>query len=71
VLVVFLILEGRHPEMRAEMPALWRSGLLFAALAAMSGLSLFSVLKELRWRWLPQIATWLLIAGIAAFYVRT
>ena len=70
VLVIFLILEGRHPGMRAELPALWRSGLLFAALAAISGLSLFSVLKELRWRWFAQIATWLVVAGIAAFYVR-
>lgn len=70
VLVIFLILEGRHPEMRAELPALWRSSALFAALAIVSGASLYSVLKSLKWRWIAQIATWLLIAGIAVFYVR-
>lgn len=70
VLVVFLILGGRYPEMRAELPALWRSGALFAALAVVSGASLFSVLKGLRWRWVAQIATWLLVAGITLFYVR-
>jgi hypothetical protein len=70
VLVIFLILEERHPEMRAELPTLWRSGLLFAVLAAVSGASLLSLLKGLRWRWFAQTAMWLLIAGIAVFYVR-
>lgn len=70
VLTVFLILEGRHPEMRAELPALWRSALLFAVFATVSGLSLYSLLKELKWRWIAQIATWLLLIGIAVFYVR-
>jgi hypothetical protein len=70
VTVVFLILRGRHPEMGAELPTLLQSGLLFAGLAAVSGASLFAMLKGLRWRWLAQGAMWLLVAGMAVFYVR-
>ena len=39
-------------------------------LAAVSGASLFAMLKGLRWRWLAQVAMWLLVAGMAIFYVR-
>jgi hypothetical protein len=69
ILVVFLILQGRHPEIGAEIPLLWRSGALFAMLAALSGVSLFGVIKKTRWRCIAQVATWLLVAGITAFYV--
>jgi hypothetical protein len=70
VAVVFLILRARHPQIGAELPALLHSGLLFVLLTAVSGASLFAVLKGLRWRWLAQGAMWLLIAGMAVFYVR-
>jgi hypothetical protein len=70
VAVVFLILRGRHSEIGAELPALLQSGLLFVALTAVSGASLFAMLKGLWWRWLAQWAMWLLVAGIAVFYVR-
>lgn len=68
VLVIFLVLKGRYPEMSGEFPALLRSSVLFAALAGVSGASLFSLLKERRWRWLAQAAMWLVIAGIAVLY---
>ena len=68
VLVVFLVLKGRHPEMVAELPTLVRSGALFTVLAAVSGASLFATLKELPWRWFAQAGMWLVIAGIAALY---
>jgi hypothetical protein len=70
VLVIFLLLSGRHPEMKAELPALWRSALMFTALTAVSGASLLGVLKGLKWRWAALIATLLIIAGMTAFYVR-
>ena len=68
VLVVFLVLKGEHPEMGSELGVLTRSAALFAALAAISGASLFATLKGLRWRWLAQAGTVLVIAGIAALY---
>jgi hypothetical protein len=68
VLVIFLVLKGRYPEMGEEFPALLRSSTLFAALAVVAGSSLFALLKERRWRWLAQAAMWLVVAGIVALY---
>jgi hypothetical protein len=70
VLVIFLLLSGRHPEMQVELPTLWRSALLFGALTAVSGASLLGILRGLKWRWAALFATLLLIAGITVFYVR-
>lgn len=70
VLIIFLVLQGRHPEMRGELPALVRSGALFALLAAVSGASLFAMLKRLHWRWWAQTAMWLVIGVITLLYVR-
>lgn len=68
VLVIFLVLQGQYPQMRAEFPVLVRSSALFALLAGVSGASLIGLLKGRRWRWLAHAAMWLVVAGIAAFY---
>jgi hypothetical protein len=68
VLVIFLILQGQYPQMRAEFPVLVRSSALFALLAAVAGASLFGLLKGRSWRWLAHAAMWLVVAGITAFY---
>ena len=68
VLVIFLVLQGQYPQMRAEFPVLVRSSALFALLAGVSGASLFGLLKGRRWRWLAHAAMWLVVAGIAALY---
>ena len=48
VLVIFLVLQGQYPQMRAEFPVLVRSSALFALLAAVSGASLLGMLKGRR-----------------------
>jgi hypothetical protein len=68
VLVIFLILQGQYPQMRAEFPVLVRSSALFALLAAVSGTSLLGILKGTPWRWMAQTAMWLVVVGIAAIY---
>jgi hypothetical protein len=68
VLVIFLVLQGEYPQMRAEFPVLVRSSALFALLATVSGASLLGLLQGRRWRWLAHTATWLVVAGIAAIY---
>lgn len=68
VLIIFLVLQGQYPQMRAEFPVLVRSSALFALLAGVSGASLIGLLKGRRWRWLAHTAMWLVVAGIAAFY---
>jgi hypothetical protein len=68
VLVIFLILQGQYPQMRAEFPALVRSSVLFALLATVSGASLLGMLKGRPWRWAAHAAMWLVVGGIAAIY---
>lgn len=68
VLVIFLILQGQYPQMRAEFPVLVRSSVLFAVLAAVSGASLLGMLKGRPWRWVAHAAMWLVVVGIAAIY---
>jgi hypothetical protein len=68
VLVIFLILQGQYPQMRAEFPVLVRSSVLFALLAAISGASLLGMLRGRPWRWLAHAAMWLVVVGIAAIY---
>lgn len=68
VLIIFLILQGRHPELAREFGSLLRSGALFATLAGVSGLSLYGTLKGLNWRRLAQAAMWAAIAIVGALY---
>ena len=68
VLVIFLVLQGEYPQMRAEFPVLVRSSALFALLAGVSGASLLGMLKDRRWRWLAHVGMVLVIAGITAIY---
>jgi hypothetical protein len=68
VVIVYLILQQRHPQLTEEFGLLLRSDAVFACLAALSGISLFAMLKGLRWRWIAQLAMWFTVAGIIALY---
>ena len=68
VLVIFLVLQGEYPQMRAEFPVLVRSSALFGLLAGVSGASLLGMLQDRRWRWLAHVSMLLVIAGITAIY---
>ena len=68
VVVIFLVLASQHPELGREFPTLLGNGALFAALTAVSGVSLFGMLKGLRWRWIAQMAMWFTTAGLILFY---
>ncbi|MFL6549294.1 MAG: hypothetical protein ACJ8OJ_11405 [Povalibacter sp.] len=68
VLIIYLVLQGRHPQLAAEFGPLMRSGGLFAALSVASGLSLYSTLKSLQWRRLAQSAMWLTFMLTIALY---
>jgi hypothetical protein len=70
VVVVFIVLQGRHPELAAEFGMLLGSSALFAVLAGISGVSLFAMLKGLRWRWIAQGALWFTLIAIGTFYWR-
>lgn len=68
VLVIYLVLQGRHPQLATEFVPLLRSSGMFAALSVVSGLSLYSSLKGLNWRWTAQTAMWIALAATVAFY---
>jgi hypothetical protein len=68
VVVIFLVLKGDNPALRQEFPALLRGSAAFIVLAAVSGASLWGLLKALKWRWWAQAAMWLAVAGIALLY---
>lgn len=68
VIVIFLVLQGRYPEMLGEFGTLWRSGLVFALMAAVSGASLYATLKRLSWRHAAQGGMWLCLALLVYLY---
>lgn len=68
VVIVYLILEQRHPQLASEFGLLLRSDAVFASLAVVSGISLFAMLKGLRWRWIAQMAMWFTVAATFAWY---
>lgn len=68
VIIIFLVLRGRYPEMLGEFAALLRSGALFALMAAASGTSLYATLKGLKWRHAAQAAMWLCLLALIALY---
>jgi hypothetical protein len=68
VIVIFLVLKGRHPEMIGEFGTLLRSAGLFAVLAGSSGASLFGTLKGSTWRHAAQAAMWLCLVALVILY---
>jgi hypothetical protein len=68
VLIIYLILKGRHPELAQEFAPLLRSAGLFAVLTIVSGASFIAMIRTLRWRWLAQAAMWLTVLLIGALY---
>jgi hypothetical protein len=68
VVIVYLILQQRHPQLAEEFGLLLQSDAVFACLAVISGVSLFAMLKGLRWRWIAQMAMWLTVAATCAWY---
>ena len=68
VLIIFLVLQGKQPQMSAELPVLARASGLFSTLALVAGASLYAMLKALPWRWAAQAAMWSMVAGIALVY---
>jgi hypothetical protein len=68
VLIIYLVLQGRHPQLAAEFGPLVRSSCMFAALSLASGVSLYGTLKNLNWRWAAQVAMWITFAVTVSLY---
>lgn len=68
VIVIFLALKGRYPEMIGEFGPLLRSAGAFVLLAAASGVSLFATLKRMLWRHAAQGGMWLCLSALVILY---
>jgi len=68
VLVVFLLMGSEYPALAREYGALLTSFGLFLALAFVSSYAFVAVLRQGRWRWHAQFATWLTVAILSFHY---
>jgi len=63
VAVVFTWLLPEYPRLDNELPTLWRTLGMFAALTGLAALSFYGQLRMTGWRWVPIIV---LLLGLAA-----
>lgn len=70
-LVVFLVLAGEQPQVRAELPLLATYLAIFSALTAMAALSFIGLARNRPWRRWAQSAMWLALVSLAALYWAT
>jgi hypothetical protein len=68
VLIVFLILAGKHPDLSAELPQLLLSLLAFGLLTAVSAGSFVGQAKGRSWRGWAHAATLVTLAGVVLLY---
>jgi cyanate permease len=68
VIVIFLVLKDRHPELLGEFTTLLQGAGMFALLALASGTSLLATLKRRAWRHAAQGLMWLCVGALAFLY---
>jgi hypothetical protein len=68
VIVIFLVLKGRYPEVLGEFGALLQGAGMFSLLTAAAGASLFGTLKRTTWRHFAQAGMWLCISALVILY---
>jgi len=68
VLVIYVVLKERHPQLMTEFAPLLRSSGQFAVLTIVSGASLVAMFKTLSWRWIAYVAMWVTVVAIGLLY---
>jgi len=68
VLIIYVVLGGRHPQLAAEFGPLIRHSVQFAVLTVVAAVSFVAMLKTLRWRWIAQTALWFTVFAIGVLY---
>ena len=68
VLVVFLSLRHDYAGFTHEYGSMIKSFALFLALSFVSSYAFIGVLRETRWRWWAQAATWIVVALLVTHY---
>jgi hypothetical protein len=68
VAVVFTVLRSEYPQLDSELPALFGSLAIFAALTAVAGGAFYGQIRRAAWRWPVHAALLLGLACAAWFY---
>ncbi len=68
VIVIFLVLKGRYPEVLGEFGALLQGAGMFSLLTMAAGASLFGTLKRTTWRHIAQAGMWLCVSALVILY---
>ncbi len=68
VIIIFLVLKGRHPEVLGEFGPLLQGAGMFTLLALAAGTSLYATLKRLTWRHAAQAGMWLCVSALVILY---
>jgi len=65
VLVIAWILRGESAQLTSELRVLPIYCALFIALSSISAAALYSLFKQLRWRWVAQAGMWVALVLVA------
>jgi hypothetical protein len=68
VLVIYIILKDRHPQLAQEFGPLLRSSGQFTVLTIVAAVSFRASIKNLWWQWIAQAAMWLTVVTIGLLY---
>ncbi|HRP34403.1 MAG TPA: hypothetical protein PLI48_00845 [Gammaproteobacteria bacterium] len=69
VVLIFLLLSGEHPRLGAEIGMLLASTGIFLGMTAVCAASFISLVKQLRWWWIPQAGMWAALGLVVLYYL--
>lgn len=69
VVLIFFLLSGEHPRLSAEIGILLTSTGIFLGMTAVCAASFISLVKQLRWWWIPQAGMWAGLGLVVLYYL--
>lgn len=69
VMLMFFLLSGKHPQLASEVAPLTASTVIFLGMTVICAASFISLVKQLRWWWVPQAAMWAGLGLVVLYYL--
>lgn len=69
VVLIFFLLSGEHPRLGAEIGMLLASTGIFLGMTAVCAASFITLVKQLRWWWVPQAGMWAALGLVVLYYL--
>jgi len=69
VMLLFFLLEGKHPQLSAEIGALAVNTLIFLGMTLICAASFIGLVKHRSWWWLPQAGMWASLGLTVLYYL--